>query len=143
LLNASTYICTEGRVGPAQFAVTNGSLAVALMDVAAYTINPVKAKLNPNGQLYPFGQIGEMQIYVDPYLKGTDNRIVIGRKNNPDQPGIVFMPYLMAQSISVISEATMAPVMELRSRYAISELGWYAQKQYMTIIVNDAQQYLN
>ena len=143
LILASTYICTEGRVGPAQFAVTNGSLAAAMIDIAAYTINPVKSKVNPNGQLYPFGQIGDIQIYVDPYLKGNDNRIVIGRKNNPDQPGIVFMPYLMAQSIQVISESTMAPVMELRSRYAITEVGWYSFKQYMTIIVNDANQYLN
>ena len=26
--------------------------------------------------------------------KYDDNRIVLGRKNNPDQPGIIFVPYL-------------------------------------------------
>ena len=143
IMHASNYIATEGRVGPAQYVVTNGGLAAALMDVAGYTINPVKSKMNGAGQMYPVGQIGDITIYVDPYMKYNDNRIVLGRKNNPDQPGIIFVPYLMAQSISLISEATFAPRMLLMSRYAVSEVGWFPQKQYMTIQVLDANSYLN
>ena len=141
--HASNYIATEGRVGPAQFLITNGGLAAALQDIAGYTINPVKSKLNGQGQLYPVGSIGDIAIYVDPYMKYNDNRIVLGRKNNPDQPGIIFVPYLMAQSISVISEATFAPRMLLRSRYAVAEVGWFPQKQFMTLVVTDSAQYLN
>jgi hypothetical protein len=143
MVHASNFIATEGRVGPAQFAVTNGGLAAALMDIAGYTINPTKSKINASGQLYPVGQIGDIQIYVDPYMKYNDNRIVLGRKNNPDQPGLIFVPYLMAQSISVISEATFAPRMLLRSRYAVAEVGWYPQKQFMTISVVDNANLLN
>jgi len=143
MVHASNFIATEGRVGPAQYAVTNGGLAAALMDIAGYTINPTKSKINASGQLYPVGQIGDIQIYVDPYMKYNDNRIVIGRKNNADQPGLIFVPYLMAQSISLISEATFAPRMLLRSRYAVSEVGWYPQKQFMTISVVDTAGYLN
>ena len=143
IAHASNYIATEGRVGPAQYLITNGGLAAALQDIAGYTINPVKSKLNGQGQLYPVGSIGDISIYVDPYMRYNDNRIVLGRKNNPDQPGIIFVPYLMAQSISVISEATVAPRMLLRSRYAVTEVGWYPQKQYMTITVTDAAQLLN
>ena len=143
IAHASNYIATEGRVGPAQYLITNGGLAAALQDIAGYTINPVKSKLNGQGQLYPVGSIGDISIYVDPYMRYNDNRIVLGRKNNPDQPGIVFVPYLMAQSISVISEATFAPRMLLRSRYAVTEVGWYPQKQYMTITVTDSAQLLN
>ena len=143
IAHASNYIATEGRVGPAQYLITNGGLAAALSDISGYTINPVKSKLNGQGQLYPVGSIGDISIYVDPYMKYNDNRIVLGRKNNPDQPGIIFVPYLMAQSISVISEATFAPRMLLRSRYAVAEVGWYPQKQFMTIVVTDAAQLLN
>ena len=143
IAHASNYIATEGRVGPAQYLITNGGLAAALQDIAGYTINPVKSKLNGAGQLYPVGSIGDISIYVDPYMKYNDNRIVLGRKNNPDQPGIIFVPYLMAQSISVISEATFAPRMLLRSRYAVAEVGWFPQKQFMTIIVSDSKQLLN
>ncbi len=141
--HASNYIATEGRVGPAQYLITNGGLAAALQDIAGYTINPAKSKLNGQGQLYPVGSIGDISIYVDPYMKYNDNRIVLGRKNNPDQPGLIFVPYLMAQSISVISEATFAPRMLLRSRYAVTEVGWFPQKQFMTIKVKDSASYLN
>jgi len=143
IAHASNYIATEGRVGPAQYLITNGGLAAALQDIAGYTINPLKSKLNSQGQLYPVGTIGDISIYVDPYMKYNDNRIVIGRKNNPDQPGIIFVPYLMAQSISIISEATFAPRMLLRSRYAVAEVGWFPQKQFMTIKVKDANSFLN
>ena len=143
MVHASNYIATEGRVGPAQFAVTNGGLAAALMDIAGYTINPVKSKISGQGQLYPVGQIGDISIYVDPYMKYNDNRILLGRKNNPDQPGVIFIPYLMAQSISVISEATFAPRMLLRSRYAVADVGFFPEKQYMTIVVTDKDQLLN
>jgi hypothetical protein len=143
IAHASNYIATEGRVGPAQYLVTNGGLAAALQDIAGYTVNPVKSKLNGQGQLYPVGSIGDIAIYVDPYMKYNDNRIVLGRKNNPDQPGIIFVPYLMAQSISVISEATFAPRMLLRSRYAVAEVGWFPQKQFMTLVITDNSQYLN
>jgi len=143
MAHASNFIATEGRVGPAQFAVTNGGLAASLMDIAGYTINPTKSKVNGSGQLYPVGQIGDIQIYVDPYMKYNDNRIVLGRKNNPDQPGIIFVPYLMAQSISLISEATFAPRLLLRSRYAVAEVGWYPQKQFMNINVFDPSVLLN
>lgn len=143
IAHASNYIATEGRVGPAQYLITNGGLAAALSDISGYTINPVKSKLNGQGQLYPVGSIGDISIYVDPYMKYNDNRIVLGRKNNPDQPGIIFVPYLMAQSISIISEATFAPRMLLRSRYAVAEVGWFPQKQFMTIKVDDNYGLLN
>ena len=143
IMHASNYIATEGRVGPAQFVVTNGGLAAALADISGYTLNPTRSSINGSGQLYPVGSIGDIDIYVDPYMKYNDNRIAVGRKNNPDQPGVIFVPYLMAQSISLISEATFAPRMLLRSRYAITEVGWFPQKQYMTLHIKDEIGLLN
>jgi len=136
--NASNFIATDGRVGPAQYLVTNGNLASVIQDVAGYTISPVQAgKLNTNGQLYPMGNIGPISIYVDPYMRWDDNQIFLGRKNSVDQPGLVFIPYLMAQSISLISEATWAPRMLIRSRYAVADIGFFPEKQFMAINVTD------
>jgi len=136
--NASNFIATDGRVGPAQYLVTNGNLASVLQDVAGYTIAPTNVgKLSTNGQLYPMGNIGNIAIYVDPYMRWDDNRIFIGRKNSVDQPGLVFIPYLMAQSISLISEATWAPRMLIRSRFAITDIGFFPWKQFMEIRVTD------
>ena len=141
--NASNFIATDGRVGPAQYLVTNGNLASVLQDVAGYTINPANAgKLNTNGQLYPMGNIGNIAIYVDPYMKWDDNRIFLGRKNSVEQPGLVFIPYLMAQSISLISEATWTPRMLIRSRFAITDIGFFPWKQFMEIKVTDTHNVL-
>ena len=135
--NASNFIATEGRVGPAQYLVTNGNLASVIQDVAGYTINPVKSNLNANGQLFPMGTVGNVSIYVDPYQRWDDNRIFLGRKNSVEQPGLVFVPYLMAQSIQLISEATWAPRMLIRSRYVVADIGFFPWKQFMTILVTD------
>jgi len=136
--NASNFIATDGRVGPAQYLVTNGNIASILQDVAGYTINPANmSKMNTNGQLYPMGNIGNIAIYVDPYMRWDDNRIFLGRKNSVEQPGLVFVPYLMAQSISLISEATWAPRMLIRSRYTIADIGFFPWKQFMSIKVTD------
>lgn len=142
MMSASHYLASEGRIGPAQFAVTNGRLAAALSDVAGYTVNTVNANVAGKGQLYPVGTMNGIQVYVDPYMKYNDDRILIGRRNQVDQPGVVFIPYLMAQSISLLSEATRAPRLFLRSRFAITEIGFFPQKQYMTIEVTDADNYL-
>jgi len=138
--NASNFIATDGRIGPAQYLVTNGNLASVIQDIAGYTINPVNAgKLNTNGQLYPMGNVGNIAIYVDPYMRWDDNYIYLGRKNSVDQPGLLFIPYLMAQSISLISEATWAPRMLIRSRYAVADIGFFPEKQFMAIKVTDSE----
>lgn len=142
--NASNYIANEGRVGPAQYIITNGNLASVIQDIAGYTLNPVVggSNLNTNGQLYPVGKVGNMTLYVDPYMRWDDNRIFLGRKNSVDQPGLLFLPYLMAQSISLISEATWAPRMLIRSRYAVADVGFFPEKQFMAIHVTDRGGYL-
>ena len=63
--NGSNYIANEGRVGPAQYIVTNGNVASVLQDSATYTLAtlPGGANLNTNGQLYPVGKIGAMTLY--------------------------------------------------------------------------------
>ncbi len=139
---ASNFIATEGRVGPASYIVTNGLLAAVLTEGVNYELNKETGSASAAGQLYPAGKVAGITIYVDPYQYYNDNRILLGRKNNPDQPGVIFVPYLMAQSVKLISEATFAPRMLLRSRYAVTEVGFFPQKQYMTIYVTDPQNYL-
>jgi hypothetical protein len=107
IAHASNYIATEGRVGPAQYLIQ--TVVLVLHFKISLVTQLTRSKMNGQGQLYPVGSIGDISIYIDPYMKYNDNRVVLGRKNNPDQPGIIFVPYLMAQSISIISEATFAP----------------------------------
>jgi len=63
----------------------------------------------------------------------TDTRIVIGRKGDGNSPGLVFMPYLMAEAVQTIAEGTMAPKVAVKSRYALVEAGFHPQTMYYTL----------
>ena len=73
--------------------------------------------------------------YVDPNLAWGDTRITIGRKGADEEPGVKFMPYIMAESLQTISEGTMSPVIAMKSRYAITEAGWHPETQYINMDV--------
>ena len=81
-----------------------------------------------------------MQIYVDPYMLWEDTRICVGRRatvtNNQVQgSGVVFMPYILADTVQIVAEGTMAPKMLVNSRYAIVDAGWYPEQNYYTFMV--------
>jgi hypothetical protein len=69
-------------------------------------------------------------------MKYDDTRILVGRKGADEEPGLKFMPYLMAESIQTIAEGTMAPKLAVKSRYALVEAGFHPETQYLTFVVN-------
>jgi hypothetical protein len=136
ILAASNLIAIRGRRGAANFAVTNGQVATALQDIAGFVPYPLSNTVNQSaGSLYPIGSVAGVNIYVDPNMGWNDTRIAIGRKGDGNSPGLVFMPYLMAESVSTIAEGTMAPKISVKSRYALVEAGFHPQTMYYTLSV--------
>jgi hypothetical protein len=137
VLAAANVVAQRGRRGPGNFVVTNLQIATALQDSAQFTFYPLANTVNQNnGALYPLGTIAGMTIYVDPNMKYEDTRILVGRKGADEEPGLKFMPYLMAESIQTIAEGTMAPKIAVKSRYALVEAGFHPQTQYFTFLIN-------
>ena len=137
ILAAGNVIAQRGRRGPANFIVTNLQIASAIQDNAQFTAAPLTNSINQNnGSLYPVGTISGMTLYVDPNMKYTDTRILVGRKGADEEPGLKFMPYMMAESIQTIAEGTMSPKIAVKSRYALVEAGQLPQTQYYTLYVN-------
>jgi hypothetical protein len=137
ILAAGNMVAQRGRRGPANFAVTNLQIATALQDSAQFTFYPLANTVNQNnGALYPIGTLAGITIYVDPNMEYNDTRILVGRKGADEEPGLKFMPYLMAESIQTIAEGTMAPKIAVKSRYALVEAGFHPETQYLTFIVN-------
>jgi hypothetical protein len=60
-----------------------------------------------------------------------DTRVLVGRKGADDEPGMKFMPYMMAESIQTISEGTMSPKIAVKSRYSLVEAGHHPQTMYL------------
>lgn len=134
ILAAGNVVAQRGRRGPANFIVTNLQLASAIMDNAQFTAAPLTNAINQNnGSLYPVGTIAGMTLYVDPNMKYSDTRVLVGRKGADEEPGLKFMPYMMAESIQTIAEGTMAPKIAVKSRFALVEAGQLPETQYYTI----------
>lgn len=57
--------------------ITNGNIASVLMDLMGFAPK-AGAVLQNKGMIYPFGNIGHLQLFVDPYQKWTDNYIKFG-----------------------------------------------------------------
>ena len=138
ILEIANLIYHRGRFGAGTFVVTNGRIASALADVSGYVIAPFNNDLPSGaGQLYPAGKVYGLTVYVDPNMKFNDNRIIIGRKGADEEPGVKFLPYLMAESLQTISEGTFSPKIGMKSRYAITEAGWHPETQYFTLTVGN------
>jgi hypothetical protein len=136
ILEMANLIYHRGRFGAGTYIVTNGRVASALADVAGYSFAPFNNDLpSTAGQLYPAGKVHGLTIYVDPNLKFSDNRIHIGRKGADEEPGVKFLPYIMAESLQTIAEGTFSPKIGMKSRYAITEAGWHPETQYITLAV--------
>ena len=137
VLAAANLIQLVGRRGRPTWIVTNGQIATALQDVSGYVVTPMLNTMSQaNTQnLYHAGTIAGLQVYVDPYMDWNDTRICIGRKGDGNSPGVIFMPYILADTVSITAEGTMAPKMLVNSRYTIAEAGFYPELQYLTIAV--------
>ena len=137
ILAAANVVANRGRRGPANFVVTNANLASAMQDISQFTFAPFSNTLTQNnGTLYPVGSLAGMTVYVDQNMQYSDTRVLVGRKGGDDEPGLKFMPYMMAESIQTISEGTMSPKIAVKSRYALVEAGFNPETLYFCFFVS-------
>jgi len=136
ILAAGNVVSNRGRRGPANFVVTNAQIATAIQDISQFITAPfANTATQNNGSLYPVGTLAGMTVYVDQNMRWSDTRVLVGRKGADDEPGLKFMPYMMAESIQTIAEGTMSPKIAVKSRYALVEAGFHPQTMYFTFSV--------
>lgn len=137
IIAASQLIAITGRRGPATHAVVSAQVAAALIDNSSYVVCPTTNTFSQaNIGTYKAGTLAGIEIYVDPYLPFGDEVITIFRKTNGKEPGLVFMPYILADTVSIVSEGTMAQKMLCNSRYAIVPVGFYPEASFFSFVVD-------
>jgi len=142
ILAAANLIANRGRRGAGNFAVVGAKVASALQSVAGFVPNPMANTFNQvAGAIYPLGSVAGINIYTDPNLEweGATQQVLVGRKGDGNGAGLVFMPYLMAESVQMIAEGTMAPKVAVKSRYALVEAGFHPGTQYQKFTVSGLQ----
>jgi hypothetical protein len=137
MLASANLIANVSRRGRGQWAVTNTQILTALQDASAFVVAPMVNTLTQDGSqsLYFAGSIAGLSLYVDPYMLWDDTRICVGRKSNGNDPGVIFMPYILADTVQTIVEGTMAPKLLVNSRFAIVDAGFHPEQSYYTFMV--------
>jgi hypothetical protein len=138
LLAAANLIANVSRFGRGVLAVTNTQILSALQDASAFVVAPMTNTLVQDGSksLYFAGSICGLNIYVDPYMTWDDTRIMVGRKSDGNTPGVIFMPYIIADTVSITAEGTMAPKLLCNSRFAIVDCGFHPEQSFLTFMVD-------
>ena len=142
-LAASNLISSVTRKGRAQWIVCNAAILTALQDCSQFVVAPMANNLVQGGDesLYFAGTLAGMSVYVDPFMTWDDTRICVGRKasvtnNKVNGSGVVFMPYVLADTVQIVAEGTMAPKMLVNSRAAVVDAGFYPEQNYYTFMVD-------
>jgi hypothetical protein len=138
VLAAANVITNVSRFGRPNFVVTNTKILSALQDCAGFVVAPMVNTLTQDGSssLYFAGSVAGLNLYVDPYMTWDDTRVLVGRKGDGNTPGVVFMPYILADTVQTIVEGTMAPKLLVNSRFAIVDAGFHPEQQYLTFMVH-------
>ena len=138
VLAAANLITNVSRFGRPNFVVTNTKILSALQDCAGFVVAPMTNTLVQDGSssLYFAGSIAGLNLYVDPFMTWDDTRVLVGRKGDGNTPGVVFMPYILADTVQTIVEGTMAPKLLVNSRFAIVDAGFHPEQQYLTFMVD-------
>ena len=144
VLAAANVITNVSRFGRPNYVVTNTKILSALQDCAGFVVAPMTNTLVQDGSnsLYFAGSIAGLNVYVDPYMTWDDTRILVGRKGDGNTPGVVFMPYILADTVQTIVEGTMAPKLLVNSRFAIVDAGFHPEQQYLTFMVDSAGDFI-
>jgi len=139
VLAAANLIANRGRRGAGNFAVVGPQVATVLQSIAGFVANPMANTFSQSaGAIYPLGSVAGINVYTDPTTTWDDYSVSVGRKGDGNGPGLVFMPYLMAESVQTIAEGTMAPKIAVKSRFALVEAGHHPETQYVKFNVGGA-----
>lgn len=133
ILAAANFIAHRSRRGAGNFAIVGPQIATILQSVAGFVPNPFANTVTQTaGSIYPVGSVAGVQVYTNPKWNWGETRVAVGKKGSGNEPGLIFMPYLMAESVSTIAEGTMAPKIALKSRFALVEAGFHPEASYAT-----------
>lgn len=138
VLAAANAIANISRFGRGNWVVTNTQILSALQDCAGFVVAPAQNDLVQDGSrsLYFAGTLMGLSVYVDPYMTWDDTRVCVGRKSDGNTPGVVFMPYILADTVQTVVEGTMAPKLLVNSRFAIVDAGFHCEQNYITFMID-------
>lgn len=136
ILMASNMIAHRGRREPGNCIVTNMAIATFIQSLQGFNGIKTPSSVQQKPGLKALGTIMGHTLFYDPNMQMADTRIAVFRRGDGESPGLVYMPYRIADIVQTIAEATMAPKMQLKSRGKLVEVGHNPEIFYITLKVN-------
>ena len=138
ILAAKNLIATISRRGMGNFVVSNVQVITALQDNSQFVPCPMTNNFvqDNSKSIYFAGSYAGLNVYCDPYMSWDDTRVLVGRKATEAEPGVIFMPYVLCDTIQITAEGTMAPKILTNSRFAIVDAGIAPEQGYVTFLVD-------
>lgn len=137
ILAAANLVTNVSRRQRPNFIVCGMQILTALQDCSQFIIAPMSNSMVQDGSksMYFAGTVAGLNVYCDPFLDWNDTRILIGTKGDGKVPGVVFMPYILADKVNIIAEGTMSSKYLLNSRFALADIGFQPEFQYYCFAV--------
>lgn len=144
VLAATNLIANVSRFGRANWVVTNTQVLSALQDCSGFQPAPFVNTLSQDhqGSIYFAGTLAGLNLYVDPYMQWNDCRVLVGRKSDGKTPGVVFMPYILADKVQIVAEGTFATKLLMNSRFAIVDCGFHPEQNYFCFMIDTDEGYI-
>jgi len=144
MLYAANIISHDSRLtGGEFFAIGSTQFVTAVQSIAGLAQvnlpNNVQSVADaPN----PIGKVSNIMVYQDPNLPIDYTGVIVGRKTKPKDPGLIFLPYIMAKKVTTTATATFAYAGAMKSRFALVAAGQHPEMQYLRfhIAVSDSIQ---
>lgn len=100
IISRSHLIGVRNRRGPANFIICNGAVGALIQDHPSFVRLENNVFSNTSNEIRSVGSIGEnIEVFINPFQRFTDNTLIIGRKTQENEPGVYILENKGAREI--------------------------------------------
>jgi hypothetical protein len=122
ILSRSNLIAARSRRGPGNFIICNGQVGALIQDLPSFVYFENTVYSNTSDKIRAIGSIaGNIEVFINPFQRFTDNVIIVGRKTQENEPGVYIVENKGSKEImetAMWEESKMIKSKSLRERLA-------------------------
>jgi len=100
IISRSHLIGVRNRRGHANFIICNGAVGALIQDHPSFVRLENNVFSNTSNEIRSVGSIGEnIEVFINPFQRFTDNTLIIGRKTQENEPGVYILENKGAREI--------------------------------------------
>jgi hypothetical protein len=122
ILRRSNLIAARSRRGPGNFIICNGHVGALIQDHPSFVYVNNNVPISLSDKIRSVGSIGgNIDVFINPFQRFTDNTIIVGRKTQEHEPGVYIVENKGSKEImetAMWEESKMIKSKSLREKLA-------------------------